>query len=42
MVKAGESGVCSPKFLERLAGFLEASARLRKKVKSADDHPPSS
>ena len=35
MVKAGEAGGLLSEILDRLAGFLEASARLRKKVKSA-------
>src|SRR6201984_2390660 len=39
MVKAGESGGLLSEILERLAGFLEASARLRKKVKSAMTYP---
>jgi type IV pilus assembly protein PilC len=39
MVKAGESGGLLAEILERLAGFLEASARLRKKVKSAMTYP---
>ena len=39
MVKAGEPAVCSRKFSTGLAGFLEASARLRKKVKSAMTYP---
>src|SRR3954468_10179625 len=33
MVKAGEHGGLLAEILDRLAGFLEASARLRKKVK---------
>src|SRR5438034_10352202 len=39
MVKAGESGGLLAEILERLAGFLAASARLRKKVKSAMTYP---
>src|SRR4029077_5216222 len=39
MVKAGEAGGLLSEILERLAGFLEASARLRKKVKSAMTYP---
>lgn len=39
MVKAGETGGLLAEILERLAGFLEASARLRKKVKSAMTYP---
>jgi type IV pilus assembly protein PilC len=39
MVKAGESGGLLAEILERLAGFLETSARLRKKVKSAMTYP---
>ncbi len=39
MVKAGESGGLLSEILDRLAGFLEASARLRKKVKSAMTYP---
>ncbi|MEA3186536.1 MAG: type pilus assembly protein PilC [Chthoniobacter sp.] len=39
MVKAGESGGLIAEILDRLAGFLEASARLRKKVKSAMTYP---
>src|SRR6202043_3980040 len=39
MVKAGEHGGLLAEILERLAGFLEASARLRKKVKSAMTYP---
>jgi len=39
MVKAGEAGGLLAEILERLAGFLEASARLRKKVKSAMTYP---
>src|SRR4051812_2689175 len=39
MVKAGESGGLLAGVLDRLAGFLEASARLRKKVKSAMTYP---
>ena len=39
MVKAGEHGGLLAEILDRLAGFLEASARLRKKVKSAMTYP---
>src|SRR3989440_7985707 len=39
MVKAGETGGMLAEILDRLAGFLEASARLRKKVKSAMTYP---
>jgi type IV pilus assembly protein PilC len=39
MVKAGESGGLLAEVLDRLAGFLEASSRLRKKVKSAMTYP---
>jgi type IV pilus assembly protein PilC len=39
MVKAGESGGMLAEVLDRLAGFLEDSARLRKKVKSAMTYP---
>ena len=39
MVKAGESGGMLAEVLDRLAGFLEASARLSKKVKSAMTYP---
>ncbi|MEO6871674.1 MAG: type II secretion system F family protein [Chthoniobacterales bacterium] len=39
MVKAGEHGGLLSDILDRLAGFLEASARLRKKVKSAMTYP---
>ena len=39
MVKAGEHGGLLSEILDRLAGFLEASARLRKKVKSAMTYP---
>lgn len=39
MVKAGESGGLLAEILDRLASFLEASARLRKKVKSAMTYP---
>src|SRR3954453_18007311 len=39
MVKAGEHGGLLAEILDRLAGFLEASARLRKKVKSAMTFP---
>jgi type IV pilus assembly protein PilC len=39
MVKAGESGGLLAEILDRLAGFLEAASRLRKKVKSAMTYP---
>ena len=39
MVRAGESGGMLSEVLDRLAGFLEASARLSKKVKSAMTYP---
>jgi len=39
MVKAGESGGMLAEILDRLAGFLEATARLRKKIKSAMTYP---
>ncbi len=39
MVKAGETGGLLSEILDRLAGFLEASARLRKKIKSAMTYP---
>jgi type IV pilus assembly protein PilC len=39
MVKAGESGGLLAEILDRLAGFLEASSRLKKKVKSAMTYP---
>lgn len=39
MVKAGETGGLLAEVLERLAGFLEASSRLKKKVKSAMTYP---
>lgn len=39
MVKAGEMGGMLAEILDRLAGFLEASARLAKKVKSAMTYP---
>lgn len=41
MVKAGESGGLLSDILDRLAGFLESSARLRKKIKSALTYPVS-
>src|SRR5437762_4469300 len=37
MVKAGEHGGLLAEILDRLAGFLEASARLRKKIKSRSE-----
>ncbi len=39
MVKAGEAGGLLAEILDRLAGFLEASSRLRKKIKSAMTYP---
>src|SRR5438093_8465938 len=39
MVRAGETGGLLAEILDRLAGFLEASARLRKKIKSAMTYP---
>lgn len=39
MVKAGETGGLLEEILDRLAGFLEAAARLKKKVKSAMTYP---
>jgi len=39
MVKAGEHGGLLAEILDRLAGFVEASARLRKKIKSAMTYP---
>jgi type IV pilus assembly protein PilC len=39
MVKAGESGGLLAEILDRLAAFLEAAARLSKKVKSAMTYP---
>ncbi len=39
MVKAGESGGLLAEILDRLASFLEAASRLRKKVKSAMTYP---
>ncbi len=39
MVKAGESGGLLSEILDRLATFLEAAARLKKKVKSAMTYP---
>jgi len=39
MVKAGEHGGLLAEILDRLAGFLESSARLRKKIKSAMTYP---
>jgi len=39
MVKAGEAGGLLAEILDRLAGFLEASTRLRKKIKSAMTYP---
>jgi type IV pilus assembly protein PilC len=39
MVKAGEHGGLLAEILDRLAGFLESTARLRKKIKSAMTYP---
>ncbi len=39
MVKAGESGGLLSEILDRLAGFLEAAARLNKKIKGAMMYP---
>ena len=39
MVKAGETGGLLAEILDRLAGFLEANARLKKKIKSAMTYP---
>lgn len=39
MVKAGETGGLFSEILDRLANFLEAAARLRKKIKSAMTYP---
>jgi len=39
MVKAGESGGLLAEILDRLASFLESSARLKKKIKSAMTYP---
>ncbi len=39
MVKAGEHGGLLSDILDRLAGFLEDTARLRKKIKSAMTYP---
>jgi type IV pilus assembly protein PilC len=39
MVKAGESGGLLAEILDRLACFLEATARLKKKIKSAMTYP---
>ena len=39
MVKAGEAGGLLAEILDRLAGFLEASTRLKKKIKSAMVYP---
>ncbi len=39
MVKAGESGGLLAEILDRLANFLEAAARLKKKVKGAMTYP---
>ncbi len=39
MVKAGEAGGLLSEILDRLAGFLEATSRLKKKIKSALVYP---
>ncbi len=39
MVEAGETGGLLAEILDRVAGYLEASARLKKKVKSAMAYP---
>src|ERR1035437_6379419 len=39
MVKAGEAGGLLAPILDRLSGFLESTARLRKKIKSAMTYP---
>jgi len=39
MIKAGETGGLLAEILDRLAGFLEANARLKKKIKSAMTYP---
>ena len=39
MIRAGESGGLLAQILSRLASFLEASARLKKKIKSAMTYP---
>ncbi len=39
MVRAGESGGALAEILDRLAAYLEASAKLRKKVKSSMSYP---
>lgn len=39
MVKAGETGGLLAEILDRVASYLEASARLRKKIKSAMSYP---
>lgn len=39
MVRAGEAGGALAEILDRLAGFLEASAKLKKKVKSSMSYP---
>jgi type IV pilus assembly protein PilC len=39
MVKAGESGGLLAEILDRLASFLEAASRLKKKIKSAMTYP---
>ena len=39
MVRAGEHGGLLAEILNRLAGFLEASSRLKKKIKSAMTYP---
>jgi type IV pilus assembly protein PilC len=39
MVRAGEAGGALAEILDRLAGFLEASAKLKRKVKSSMSYP---
>jgi type IV pilus assembly protein PilC len=39
MVEAGETGGLLPEILDRLASYLESTARLKKKVKSAMSYP---
>ena len=39
LVEAGETGGLLPEILNRLAGYLEATARLKRKVKSAMAYP---
>ena len=39
MVAAGETGAALPEILDRLAGYLEATLRLRQKIRSAMSYP---